>query len=284
MNTQYRPIQGPKLITTLLVISFLLSACAFSTITEQPPQPTATSAPAPTTQPSTTSEAKVVASPTAAPSLPYSLDSTGMATNIQMETVAAVTASDNAPYWEVMPAYTRLTLQGYPISNHMLEPQIFIYPVKDLEQANEGAGKIVASLQSLIGSPKEIPQMPFLPLFNASQVLHTQLQYLDFKNGHGLRYLTQFDQAPLPVNNHELIYTYQGLTSDGKYYVAAVLPITHPSLPADEKVTGKEPQEFTNDFPKYLATLTSTLNVQAPDTFTPDLTKLDAMFSSMEIR
>jgi hypothetical protein len=134
----------------------------------------------------------------------------------------------------------------------------------------------------LITAPKDIPQMPFLPLYNESQVMHSNLQSLDFKNGHGLRYLTQFDQAPMPINNHQLIYTYQGLTSDGKYYVAAVLPVNHPSLPADEKVTGKEAPEFTSDFPKYLANVTATLNAQA-DTFTPDLTKLDAMFSSLEV-
>jgi hypothetical protein len=284
MNTQPRSNPSLEIIATLLVISFLLSACAFTTITEQPPQPAATNVPVATTQPQATPAAKVEASPTAEAALPYTVDSAGLATSIQMETVAAVPASDNAPYWEVLPAYTRLTLQGYPVSKHMLQPQIFIYPVKELEQANQGAAKIVASLQALIASPKEIADMPFLPLLNAGQVMHTQIQYLDFKNGHGLRYLTQFDQGIMPINNYELIYTYQGLTNDGKYYVAAVLPVTHPSLPADDKITGKEPQDFTNDFPRYLSTLTNTLNTQAADTFTPDLTKLDAMFSSLEIR
>ena len=46
--------------------------------------------------------------------------------------------------------------------------------------------------------------------------MHSQVQYLDFKNGTGVRYLTQFDQGILPINNYELVYTYQGLTSDGK--------------------------------------------------------------------
>ena len=110
--------------------------------------------------------------------------------------------------------------------------------------------------------------------------MHANIQYLDFKNGKGLRYLTQFDQAPLPINNNELFYTYQGLTDDGKYYVAAVLPVNHPSLPADQKVTGNEPPEFTSDFPKYVANVASNLNTQAANTFTPDLTKLDAMMSS----
>ena len=207
-----------------------------------------------------------------------------MATGFQTETVAAVPASDSAPYWEVLPEYTRLTLQGYPLSNHLMMPQIFIYPVKELEEINESADMVFASLQTLLQSPQEISPMPFLPLFNAAQVMHAHVQYLDFKSGQGLRYLTEFDQGIIPINNHELIYTYQGLTSDGQYYVVAVLPVNHPSLPADENVTGNEPPEFTNDFPTYLANVVNSLNPQAANTFTPDLTQLDAMMSSLEIK
>jgi hypothetical protein len=126
--------------------------------------------------------------------------------------------------------------------------------------------------------------MPFLPLFNAAQVMHAQTQYLNFKNGQGLRFLTAFSQGNVPINNYELIYTFQGLTSDGKYYVAAVLPVNHPSLPADGKVTGKEPPEFTSDYSSYLSNVVKILNSQAANTFIPDLTQLDAMISSLEIK
>lgn len=114
--------------------------------------------------------------------------------------------------------------------------------------------------------------------------MHTHLQYLEPKNGQGLRCLNQFDQAPITINNDELFYTYQGLTSDGKYYVAAIMPVNHPSLLADQKVTGKEPPEFSSDFANYVTGVASAFNVQAPDTFTPDLTKLNAMMSSLEIK
>ncbi len=154
----------------------------------------------------------------------------------------------------------------------------------ELGAVNAGAGQIVASLQTLLRSPQEIPDLPFLPLYNAAQVMHTHLQYLDFGTGHGLRYLTEFSQNFMPVNNYDLIYTYQGLTDDGKYYVAAVLPVNHPSLPADEEVTGNEPPEFTGAFGAYVANVVATLNAQAADSFTPDLTRLDAMMGSLEIR
>jgi hypothetical protein len=90
--------------------------------------------------------------------------------------------------------------------------------------------------------------------------MHVQVQYLDFKNGKGVRFLTWYSQGIMPVNNHELIYTYQGLTGDGTYYVAAVLPVNHPSLPADGKVTGNEPPEFTSNYTAYIASVVNTLN------------------------
>lgn len=213
-----------------------------------------------------------------------SLDTGSIASDFEIEMIAAVPPGENVPGWELLPSYTRVTLQGYPIDNHLMQPQIFIYPVEELTQVNEGAGQMVASLQMLIQSPQEAPTMPFLPLYNAAQVMHTHLQYLDFEDGQGLRYLTQFSQGIVPINNHELIYTYQGLTDDGKYYVAAVLPVSHPSLPTDGQVTGSEPPAFTSDFTAYLANVVAALNPQAATTFTPDLTQLDAMMSSLEVQ
>jgi len=268
------------LLYAILIGSLLLSACSTAapptTVATEGATASVTAAPAPTL-------AQTAVSPTAG-SPELTLDTGSTAAGFQTETITAVTAADNVPYWEVLPQHTRVTLEGYPITNHLMQPQIFIYPVEELKAANEGAGQIVASLQTLLQTPQEMPNMPFLPLFNAAQVMHAHVQYLDFQNGQGVRYLTEFDQGIVPINNHELIYTYQGLTSDGKYYVAAVLPVNHPSLPADETVSGNEPAEFTSDFPAYLANVAGTLNTQAAATFTPDLTLLDAMMSSLEIR
>ena len=272
------------LLTVLVAISLLMAACYPAVPATTQPDSTMASAPMATLEPTATTAPPATAVLTPDSSPQFSLETGGMATGFQSETVAAVSAGDNAPYWEVLPAYTRVTLQGYPISSHLMQPQIFIYPAEELGAVNEGAGTMVSSLQALLQSPQDMPTMPFLPPFNATQVMHTHLQYLDFKGGQGLRYLTEYDQGLVPVNNYELIYTYQGLTSDGKYYVAAVLPVNHPSLPADAAVTGNEPAEFTSDFPTYLANVASSLNPQGANTFTPDLTQLDAMMSSLEVK
>ncbi len=212
------------------------------------------------------------------------LNLNGVAESFALQVIASVLPGENSAWWEPMPQYTLISLAGYPIANDLIKPRMIIYPAEELEKANENAGKLVASLQSLIQSPREIPNMPFLPLTGDIQMMHAHLQYLDFKTGQGLRYLVEFGNGISPINNAGLIYTYQGITSDGKYYVTAVLPVNHPSLPADANITGKEPPEFQSDYPAYRAAVAGSLNIQAPNTFTPDLTQLDAMLSTLDIQ
>ncbi len=208
----------------------------------------------------------------------------GVAQGFVSEVVAAVQPGAETAWWDPAPQFTRLSLQGYPVVNFSRQPQIFIYPVSELGMSNENASKVIASLQALIQSPQEIATLPFLPLTGDVQMMHAHLQYLDFKNGQGLRYLVQYGNGLSPINNAGLLYTYQGITRDGKFYVAAILPVNHPSLPDDATVTGKEPSEFRSNYPQYRANVAGALNIQAANTFSPDLTQLDTMLSSLEIK
>ena len=212
-----------------------------------------------------------------------SLFVSGVAQNFTVQVIAAVPVSAGGPYWEAMPQHTLLSLSGYPITNHMMKPQVFIYPVKDLGM-NEGASKIAESLQILLQNQQAGKDLPFLPLSNMSQMMHAQVKYLDFKNGKGVRFLTEFANGIVPVNNHDLVYTYQGLTSDGMYYVAAVLPINLDSLPADANDTDKLPSDIPNGYQKYVADTASMLDRQPASAFNPDLSKLDAMIQTIEVK
>ena len=213
-----------------------------------------------------------------------SVDVSGVAQDFTSQVIEAVSPSADGPWWEAMPQYTLLTLQGYPTPAHLLETQIFVFPVEGLS-VNESTAGMVESLQALLQSQQAGDRMPYLPLYNAAQVMHAQVSYLDFKNGRGVRYLTQFDQAPLPINNYELHYTFQGLTSDGKYYVAAVLPVNLPALPMDASVDlNNPPANFMEDFPTYLSDTVDMLNGQPAGAFSPDLSALDAMIESLEIK
>ncbi len=277
------------LLLACTVLSLLLSACgpalAATQLPTVPPvqnaQPTATSLPV---QPATEAPVSTATSaPTAAPSVAeISLDLAGTASDLSIETIAAVTDNGGA-YWEILPEHRVATLQGYPQSVNALQPQIFVFPLADLSSFNETAGKAAAELQGLLQSRQPGEKLPFLPLYNEMQVMHAQVQFLDFKNGQGVRFLTQYDQAPYKVNNAELFYTFQGLTSDGKYYVAAVLPVSHPDLPASQVIFSENADEMSK-FQPYLVGVVSWLDVQPGSGFTPDLAKLDAMMQSMEVK
>jgi hypothetical protein len=208
------------------------------------------------------------------------LDFSNLAEDWIVETIPAVAADAGGPYWEVAPEHLRLTLEGYPVTDHLMKPQIFVYPREGLAVFNEAADQIATDLQRLLQTQEPINPMPFLPLFNATQVTHTQMQFLDFQDGSGVRYLTQFDQAPLPINSFELIYTFQGLTDDGRYYIAAILPVMHPDLPATQQGSPEQAAEL-DDFPEYLTETVAWLSGQPPGSFTPDLTQLDALIRSI---
>jgi hypothetical protein len=74
--------------------------------------------------------------------------------------------------------------------------------------------------------------IPFLPLLNAAQDLQAQVTYLDFDGGSGVRFITHYGQEPRPYVNDELLYTFQGLSADGRYYVSVTFPINAAILPA----------------------------------------------------
>lgn len=278
----------------LLTISVLLSAtlaCSlgaatatptappllFPTATPSPPEPTAIqTVQPPVGTPVSFGGASLV--------IPESLAS-GAATEIVPESTDAT----NAAPWDIHPAYTQFTLQDYPLQDKFFQPQIFVYPAEDFAKIHEGAAATISALQTLLanpGNPLPTP-LPFLPLFNAAQVFTAQPQVLQFQNGSGLRYLTEFAQYPDTVNNKDLFYTFQGLTSDGKYYVSAVLPVNADFLAADERPDSPVPPDgipFDQDnVQQYYAAVVEKINGTAPDAFTPSLSTLDALLQSISV-
>ena len=107
--------------------------------------------------------------------------------------------------------------------------------------------------------------------------------YLDFKNGKGVSLLTQLDQGMVVVNNNKLMYAFQGLTNDGKYYISAILPVNHPDLPGGSQ-GNQLPAKTAADYQEYHTKMVNLLNQQPAESFTPDLKKLDALIASIEVK
>ena len=185
------------------------------------------------------------------------------------------------------PEYIHFTFEGYPTFNQTFRPEIRIYRVEDYRKANESAAETVARLQDLLTQkPGRVESgLPFLPVMNADQLFLARAFYFDFQNGSGLRYLTQFGQNIYPINNQDLLYTYQGLTSDGKYYISAVFPIAHPGLPADgSQIPGGDYLAFEQQFQEYVGDVAGLLNGSMPEDFVPDMNMLDNLLWSMMVK
>jgi DNA-binding CsgD family transcriptional regulator len=186
------------------------------------------------------------------------------------------------------PWHTRSILENYPLRDKVFEPQVLVYPMKEYTHMGKDSETTINDLQNILAAQRVSPAepLPFLPRQNAAQLFHAQEKIFNFKNGTGIRYITQYSQAHFPaINNTDLFYTFQGITSDGKYYVSVILPINLASLAAkDDPEAWKNPAEWqtVEKYPDYLNTMINGLN-QADNPFNPSLASLDALVQSLQV-
>lgn len=249
-------------------------------VTDTPEQPTSSPEPA---QATTTPEAVLPQADFGGVTFSYDPQ---IASSVSGEEVPAVNEGQGAP-WEIQPATIKFSFDGYPVAGSFTDPVILIFPVKDFESMNDVATKVIDELRQVIGDRPQsssIKDLPFLPTWNAGQIMHTKVVYFKISNGTGVRYLTEFAQNYATVNNKYLLYTYQGLTSDGKYYISAILPVTNAILPPDDSVIpGGDFQKFSDNFKTYITDIQAKLDAQPEDSFVPSLTLLDNMIKSIVI-
>ena len=199
--------------------------------------------------------------------------------------IPAVSASDpNAPPFAVAPTHIQFSFTGYAHPSRMT-PQLEVYPVVEFSQLSPQAKNEIGDLAKLLSTHDLSAQsLPFLPFQNAGQMMHSQVSFLSFRSGTGVRYLTQYAQAYVLINNQWIFYTFQGLTSDGKYYLSAVLPVSCTQLSDQDIPTTKAQQDLLmNHFPSYLATVVPQLDGLGSNQFQPSLEQLDALVRSLAV-
>jgi hypothetical protein len=204
--------------------------------------------------------------------------------------VSGTTDPNNNASWDIAPDHLKFTLTGYQVRDTFAEPQIFVYPADEYAKLNTSAAEQINRLKEILsGTPLSEETTPIVPFYNAGQLFTTQMQMLDFKSGRGARMVTQYAQYPAPINNHELIYHFQGLTNDGKYYIIATLPVTSSILAEDDKPESPVPAggvtipTDTGPNPAYYEAVTKALDAMYPDSFNPSLFQLDALIQSITV-
>ena len=211
----------------------------------------------------------------------------GVASGANAEKMTAVDSNSGAP-WDIAPTHLRITFTGYALEEKFHEPRIFVYPAEEYAGSNPGAAEQIDRLKKILsGGTPLLETLPTVPFFNAASQIAAGIQLVPFQNGSGVRFITQYAQYAAPINNRELFYHFQGLSSDGKYYIIAILPINAPILPEDEKPEATVPEGGvpipTDIGPNavYYFSVTEKLNSLPPEAFTPPLSELDAMIQSI---
>lgn len=188
-----------------------------------------------------------------------------------------------------VPEYTEITFQNFQEGTGWVETgqYIHVYPAVTFPaDPNAPFTQALEDLRAVLAARPNAPDhdLPMLPVVTASQILRSQVQYLDFANGSGIRYITAAGLDVSPLSEQVLFYTFQGLTNDGAYYLAAIFPIQSGVLPpVPEAMNAQQYEEFAAGYETYLAEVTAQLDAVAPESFNPSLPLLDSVFTSMTI-
>lgn len=217
----------------------------------------------------------------------------GLASGIAGEVVAKVDQASDMPWWEIAPEHIHITLSGYDNSLAKFSvADITIYPAQDYTNAAQNIQK----LQALLASPSAPLTKDSVPDWNtnAAPMVVAQMQRISFASGSGVRMLTQYGQAVGPISNDGTFYLFQGLTSDGKYYIVAILPTGAPFLAFDQNATPPQPADgipFSyndsvdpNAYEAYFKAVADKINATDANTFEPSLNALDALVQSITVK
>jgi hypothetical protein len=205
-------------------------------------------------------------------------------------------AGEDAAWWQKTPNHWQINLGDYYIlQGKSLQPQIYVYPALDYAVLVPAAFESIHRLDNILfgpAGPNLNEPLPTVPFFNAQQVFTSNAQVISFQNGQGVRFLTEYAQYPASANNHDLFYNFQGLSSDGDYYIVAIFPVTVPVLAETSDAgavlpAGGVPYPYFSDpnadMQSYYTAITGLLNATSPQAFAPRLDQLDALVQSMRI-
>ncbi len=252
------------------------TASSVPTETEVPPEPTAI--PEVTVIPVYTGEFTVIESGGLVFKLPAEV-----AASAEVTTVLADDPNLGWPEF-ALPARRMVSFSGYGIQDHFHTPVIYVYAFDKLIQGGQVGASKATELQALLSDPafdlQAAERLPFLPPFNAAQVFHVLEQRLDSEHNSGIRYLTLYSQGIVGVDNYNIFYTYQGISADGRYYIAAVLPINS-SLLSDEQLTQAELETIAIDYEAYITSMIDLIKADNGASLSPTLAALDAMMMSL---
>jgi len=274
-----------KILIFLLIATTALSACNLPGVAAQPTEIAA--------------ETAATDVPTAQPGgIPVSFQNVsfvipeGLASGATSEVVPTVDESGGGP-WGVAPQYISFTLTDYTgRQDNFFQAVINVYPAADYAAVNSWAASSLTHLQAILASPatpltnENLPTVPFNGA--AAQQYAAQAKLISFNSGNGTGMLSQYSQFPGPILKDNSFYHYEGLTSDGKYFIAMLFPVNLPlqstaENPSADGIPHPSDISDTAGLTSYYQGITDKLNEANPDSFQPSITLLDKLIQSITV-
>jgi hypothetical protein len=254
----------------------------------------------------------------------FSYDSS-LAAKVESKTVAAM---DEGKPSDIIPEHPSFTLVGYPRIQNMRpsDPEIKVFSIvkfrKAMHHASDELAKVtyppmedlgpavdteVRVLKELLaakpttklggflakarGEPGCSAEMPFLPMWEACQAFSAHVRYINFKNGQGVFFLTQWDTETTQISNEGLEYAYQGITNDGQYWIYAEFSVAAPFLPKGDEpeVIAWEEKNYllshrSKQYQDYARPVLAKLEALPASKFQPNLELLEQLIGSLEVK
>jgi hypothetical protein len=201
----------------------------------------------------------------------------------------------DAPYFANVAPHTTFTFlrpnPTRPDTNYVGELQV--YRIADLyEYAEPSYREVVEELQTLdtgnlgaymtVGADYHIPALPFMPVLNATQVFRAHPAAINFESVTGIEYYTYYSQAAEPILEGQVMYTYQGITTDGLHYLSFSMPI-ETGLLETAIANDLNWDVFHANYAQYLQDTFANINNADTRTFKPQPIVLNRFIQSVSI-
>jgi hypothetical protein len=224
----------------------------------------------------------------------------GLASSAKVETTTDIEWPAVNPSFGTFPEHWVITLNGYVLSKTSKAPRIIIFRTDEAIGIYDSQIKALRRLKDK-GSLAKLPDQTVSRLTMVIVSFKAQISQVSSSSNIGVRHLTQvFYMDVCPITNEEIFYYYNGLSSDGNYFIFAELPVhasflqTSPNsrlvpaggIPFPEGCTAEQLGQQSCDAgeaKQYLQDITDKINAGGPGDWRPSLSVLDELISSIHI-
>jgi len=151
----------------------------------------------------------------------------------------------------------------------------------------------IAGLRKVLRDPSfriqgQIPRVEFA---DASDDFYVKVRQYDFQSGDGIIFVTHWNSEVSLISNRNLVYRFEGITADGKYFIVAETPVSVAFLPDTSPVdfegyTARSvyfDQGSEAKLKSYRKSISTRLEKLNANDYSPSLEKFEEIISSLKI-